>query len=74
MSDELKAAMRRVRTSAVALDAGGLDNWITEDAAEQRRPWKREQQSAEDLKRELEHEFLTPSAKFSPEWLNRLQQ
>ena len=41
MSDELKAAMRRVRTSAVALDAEGLDNWITEDAAEQKRPWKR---------------------------------
>jgi antiviral helicase SKI2 len=76
MSEELGAAMRRVHMSAVAVDAEGMDDWINEDdeQAEQKRPGKRERQSAEDLEKELEHEFLTPSTKFSQQWLNRLQR
>ncbi|KKK25716.1 hypothetical protein P175DRAFT_0462955 [Aspergillus ochraceoroseus IBT 24754] len=31
-------------------------------------------QNAAELKEELESEFLTPSPRFSPEWLNRLQK
>ncbi|KAL3475794.1 armadillo-type protein [Aspergillus californicus] len=30
--------------------------------------------SASELKQDLENEFLTPSHRFSPEWLNRLQR
>lgn len=75
MSEDLKAAMRGVHISAASLDADEVENWITEDpGAAQKRPRERDEQSAEDLKKELEHEFLTPSPKFSPQWLNRLQQ
>jgi antiviral helicase SKI2 len=39
-----------------------------------RAPRRRTRPSAAELKRELENEFLTPSPRFSPEWLNRLQR
>lgn len=38
------------------------------------RPRKRTRQSPEDIKSELEAEFLTPSARFGGEWLGRLQR
>ncbi|KJZ77689.1 hypothetical protein HIM_02866 [Hirsutella minnesotensis 3608] len=37
-------------------------------------PPRRQPQDAEAKKRELEQQFLQPSASFSTEWLNRLQQ
>lgn len=37
-------------------------------------PRKREVQSDEELKAELEKEFLNPSPRFSTPWLNKLQQ
>ncbi|KAL4807189.1 armadillo-type protein [Aspergillus unguis] len=37
-------------------------------------PRRRVRPSAEETKRDLENEFLTPSSRFSPEWLNRLQR
>lgn len=38
------------------------------------RPRKRSRQSPEEIKSELENEFLTPSARFGGEWLGRLQR
>ncbi|KAL4871949.1 hypothetical protein BDV12DRAFT_183499 [Aspergillus spectabilis] len=37
-------------------------------------PRRRARPTATELKKDLEDEFLTPSPRFSPEWLNRLQR
>lgn len=81
MDDNLAAVMKQVQRKSEAIDdcATDLDSWIGGDAAEgkpqpQPQPRKREKQSADDLKRELESEFLTPSPRFSTRWLNRLQR
>lgn len=39
-----------------------------------RAPKRRARPSAAELRRDLENEFLTPSPRFSSEWLNRLQR
>jgi antiviral helicase SKI2 len=49
------------------------DDWIDHILDEQR-PRKRVKQDPEELKRELEQKFLTPSTSFSTAWLNKLQQ
>jgi antiviral helicase SKI2 len=45
-----------------------------DDILFQQRPRKRVKQDPAELKAELEKKYLTPSNKFSTEWLNRLQQ
>ncbi|RYP42816.1 hypothetical protein DL770_011630 [Monosporascus sp. CRB-9-2] len=45
-----------------------------DDILFQQGPRKRVKQDPTELKAELERKFLTPSHKFSNEWLNRLQQ
>jgi antiviral helicase SKI2 len=50
------------------------DNWIDQILEEQQQPRKRIKQDPEELKRELEQKYLTPSTSFSTEWLNKLQQ
>ena len=69
MSD-LVNALEKLRLSA----ADTADDWIDHVLEEQQQPRKRMKQDQEELKRELEQKFLTPSKSFSPEWLNRLQQ
>lgn len=49
------------------------DDWI-DSILEERRPRKRVKPTAEQQRGKLEEEFLTPSHKFSTEWLNKLQQ
>jgi len=44
-----------------------------DDLLEEPRPRKRAPQSDEELRKDVEREFLTPSNVFSTEWLNRLQ-
>ncbi|EEP76812.1 RNA helicase [Uncinocarpus reesii 1704] len=75
MANDLVAALHQVRLHAQTLDAeaGDLDAWMTSSHTQANRR-TRPVQSAEELKRELEAEFLTPSPRFSAEWLNRLQQ
>jgi antiviral helicase SKI2 len=68
--DPLVSALERVYLGAKDEDA---DNWIDE-ILDLQRPRKRIKQDQEELKRSLEEKFLTPSATFSPEWLNKLQQ
>jgi len=48
-------------------------DWIDSILYEQRPP-KRQRKTKDDIKKELEHEFLTPSPSFNTQWLNRLQQ
>jgi antiviral helicase SKI2 len=59
------------------LSCGSAENndpaWIDNLASEQR-PLKRPRKTKDDIKKELEHEFLTPSRSFNTQWLDRLQQ
>ncbi|KAJ4349708.1 Antiviral helicase ski2 [Didymosphaeria variabile] len=48
-------------------------DWVDSLANEQR-PLKRQRKTKDDIKKELETEFLTPSRSFNSQWLNRLQQ
>jgi antiviral helicase SKI2 len=72
MVDSLVSALERVRLESISGDAGA-DDWI-DHILEERRPRKRAKQDQEELKRELEQKYLTPSTSFSTEWLNNLQQ
>ncbi|KAG9242809.1 NUC185 domain-containing protein [Calycina marina] len=72
MADSLIGALERIRLDSSTSD-GTADHWIDHIIDEQR-PRKRAKQNLDDLKKELEKKYLTPSAKFSTEWLNRLQQ
>ncbi|TVY37961.1 putative ATP-dependent RNA helicase [Lachnellula subtilissima] len=69
MEDPLVSALERVHLGS----SNEADNWI-DDILDLQRPRKRIKQDQEELKRELEEKFLTPSTSFSPEWLNKLQQ
>lgn len=70
-TDSLISALQRVELSAAANKEA--DDFI-DHILEEQRPRKRIKQSPEDLKRELEKKYLTPSTSFSAEWLNKLQQ
>ncbi|KAL3418917.1 ATP-dependent RNA helicase [Phlyctema vagabunda] len=72
MAESLVSALERVHVSNAAQDNLD-DNWI-DDILNEQRPRKRVKQEPEDLKRELEEKYLTPSTSFSTEWLNKLQQ
>lgn len=72
MANTLANAMEKVHLDSLALEDKD-DNWI-DNITQQQRPRKRVKQDPEELKRELEQKFLTPSNSFSIEWLNRLQQ
>lgn len=72
----LTSSLERLRLHAENLDSTVIDDLIEQEneAVDSVRSRKRARQSADDLKAELENEFLTPSPRFSPEWLNRLQK
>lgn len=57
-----------VRQEHVNGDKDFIDSILHEQ-----RPRKRTKQSNDELKHDLEAKFLSPSTKFSTEWLNRLQ-
>ncbi|KAF2644916.1 antiviral helicase [Massarina eburnea CBS 473.64] len=64
--------LERLRLSCDGPDGIG-PGWSDSLAGEQR-PLKRPRKTKDDIKKELEHEFLTPSKSFSTPWLNQLQQ
>ncbi|KAL1955256.1 hypothetical protein VTO42DRAFT_8854 [Malbranchea cinnamomea] len=73
MVEDIVSVMREVRRKAEAIDdSADIDAWIGNGV--NRKPRKREPQSADELKQKLEREFLTPSPRFSTRWLNRLQK
>ncbi|OWO98028.1 hypothetical protein B2J93_8253 [Marssonina coronariae] len=72
MAESLADALEKVHLS-VSNTEDTADDWI-DHILEEQRPRKRATQSPEDLRRELEQNFLTPSTSFSAEWLNKLQQ
>ncbi|KAK2853212.1 hypothetical protein FQN49_005295 [Arthroderma sp. PD_2] len=73
MPDQLAAAMQQVKINMDAIDPGGdLDAWAEHDASD--KPRFRKVQLADELKAELERDFLIPSPRFNTHWLNRLQK
>ncbi|KAF2444664.1 antiviral helicase [Karstenula rhodostoma CBS 690.94] len=66
----LAEQLEQLRVSA---DNVSDPTWVDSLANEQRPP-KRQRKSKDDIKKELETEFLTPSRSFDTRWLNRLQQ
>ncbi len=72
MTQDLSKTLRglQVRDVAAVERVGGFIDPILEE----RRPRKRARKSENDLKKELEQEFLTPSTVFGSDWLNKLQQ
>ncbi|KAK0105261.1 hypothetical protein ONS95_004351 [Cadophora gregata] len=72
MADNLVSALEKVHLSNTVAD-DTADDWI-DSILEEQRPRKRIKQSPDDLKRELEEKYLTPSTSFSAAWLNKLQQ
>jgi antiviral helicase SKI2 len=81
MAESLTSAMEQLRLTAhdvnPELIQSRLETLIAEeDKATQAstRPRKRAAKSGSELLAELEAEFLTPSSKFSSNWLNQLQK
>lgn len=72
MAESLVNALERVNLDNLSLNDKD-DDWI-DHVLDQQRPRKRTKQDPEELKRELEQKYLTPSTSFSNDWLNRLQQ
>jgi hypothetical protein len=67
-SETIAEAMKQV--SLLDLES---DNWI-DSVLDERRPRKRAKPTEDELRKQLEEDFLTPSHAFSTEWLNKLQQ
>lgn len=77
MVDSLASSLAQLRLNTDRIDAATFDARIAEEemgTGEGLRPRKRARQNVDDLKSELERDFLTPSPRFSPDWLNRLQR
>jgi antiviral helicase SKI2 len=72
MADSLISDLQKVKLSSDLIDSKP-DDWI-DSVLEEQRPRKRIKQDREALKLYLEQKYLTPSASFSTEWLNKLQQ
>jgi antiviral helicase SKI2 len=68
--ESISEELEKLRLSSSALDNPG---WIDSIVGEQRPP-KRQRKTQDDIKKELEAEFLTPSKSFNTQWLNQLQQ
>ena len=74
MGSDLEEAMRRLHLAEKdAMGSPGTDGGI-DDILFRQAPRKRRKQDPAELKAELEKKYLSPSATFSTEWLNRLQQ
>jgi antiviral helicase SKI2 len=75
--DDLSSRLAQLQLNAAKLDAAAYDARLIaqeEGVINALPPRKKARQNVEDLKKDLEREFLTPSPQFSPDWLNRLQR
>lgn len=62
------------RLADLSIAADRLESNIEDLLGDQAKPRKRIRKSPEEIKAQLEKEFLTPSTSFSPAWLDRLQR
>ncbi|OQO10549.1 hypothetical protein B0A48_03847 [Cryoendolithus antarcticus] len=67
MDDSLTSAFERLRVGADKIES--IDS-ILDDP----KPRTRLRRTPDEVKQQLEIDFLTPSTSFSPQWLNKLQQ
>ena len=67
MADSLASALDSLTLSSKHVDS-------IDDLLDQAKPRKRLRKSPDEIKSQLEQDFLTPSTTFSPAWLDRLQQ
>lgn len=67
MADSLASCLDKLTLSSERVDS-------VDDILDQAKPRKRIRKSPEEVKTQLEKDFLTPSTTFSPAWLDRLQQ
>ncbi|KAJ5776932.1 hypothetical protein N7520_000178 [Penicillium odoratum] len=77
MSDSLASALGQLSLNSKDLDSASLETRLAEEQAgtfERQQPRKQISQSREDLLRDLEDDFLKPSATFNSKWLNQLQK
>lgn len=77
MADQLAGTLAALDLNDQSLTGPAFDAQLAEEESgthRNRGPRQRPVQSATHLKAELEDDFLTPSPRFSPEWLNRLQR
>ena len=65
-------ALQRAIQQVSSLDIES-DGWI-DSILDERRPRKRVEPTDDELRAQLEEEFLAPSHTFSTEWLNKLQR
>lgn len=77
MEETLASTLANLNLNAQNLDGAAFDARIADEengVYQSQGPRQRKRQTADELKDELETEFLSPSSKFSPDWLNRLQR
>ena len=67
MADSLASALDNLTISSKNVDS-------IDDLLDQAKPRKRLRKTPDEIKSQLEQDFLTPSTTFSPAWLDRLQQ
>lgn len=70
--EDLQAALEKIHIASTSIEEEDSD-WINLLSQEQR-PAKRLRKTTDDVKKEFEDEFLTPSTSFNTKWLNKLQQ
>ncbi|KAF2672754.1 antiviral helicase [Microthyrium microscopicum] len=68
--ESLASALEKFQLAANSI----TDDAYIDDILDESRPRKRVRKTKEQLKKELEDEFLTPSPSFSTHWLNQLQE
>lgn len=77
MADSLASALDKLSLNAQKLDPAAIEAQLVKEqsgTSQKRKPRQQSRQTREELLKELEDEFLTPSTKFSPKWLNQLQK
>ncbi|KAA8650519.1 SKI complex RNA helicase subunit SKI2 [Aspergillus tanneri] len=77
MAEGLASTLAELSLNTQRLNGPAFDARIVEEergSYKNRDPRQSSRQDATDLKTELERDFLSPSSKFSPEWLNHLQR
>jgi antiviral helicase SKI2 len=77
MVDSLTSSLQHLRLSVSQIDPAAYNARLEaeeNDTLEGVRPRQKVKKDLQNLKSELEEEFLTPSSRFSSDWLNRLQR
>lgn len=68
-ADSLIGAIQNFSCADFQFDDGWIDSILDEQ-----QPRKRVKPGNDELRKQLEDDFLAPSHVFSPEWLDKLQQ